>query len=130
MNNNFYSNNINYFNSNFKNDNEDYLLFESFYDIKNLIYGISKVSLISSKILGLKPICMLPLKSSDKNKFIKSLCPNYIETRTALFKAFFLNFFSILNKIILIDKSKLLNLRVEDVSIGKYIYDSILIKVR
>ena len=130
MNNNFYSNNTNYFNSNFKNDNEDYLLFESFYDIENLIYGISKVSLICSKILGLKPICMLPLNSTDNNKFIKSICPNYIKTKTLLLKAFIFNFFSIICRIILINKATLLSLRVDGVLIGKYIYDSILIKYK
>ena len=56
-NNKLLNNNLNYFNQNFNSKSENIILFESFYENKNLIYGITKVGLTLSSILN----CVEPL---------------------------------------------------------------------
>jgi hypothetical protein len=123
----FLSNNMQYFNENFDIKSDEIILFESFYPIKNLIYGITKVGLTLSSILNLKPICILP-PSNKNHDFIKSLCKNTINSRSLLLKSIFGNFTFLITIFFRIDKMKLLNLTIDGINIGKYIYDAILIR--
>ena len=123
----FLSNNMKYFNQNFDIKSDEIILFESFYPIKNLIYGITKVGLTLSSVLKLKPLCLLSPNSTNHN-FIKSLCRNTIDTKSLIIKSIFYNFFFLSTLFFTINKIKLLNLKIHGISIGKYIYDAILIR--
>ena len=70
---------------------ENIILFESFYQNKNLIYGITKVGLTLSSILNLKPLCILP-PDSRNHDFIVSLCKNVIYSKPLAIKSLLKNF--------------------------------------
>lgn len=125
--NDFLKENEKYFNQNFNVSSDEIMLFESFYSNKNLIYGITKVCLTLSLILNLKPLCILPPATKNHN-FIKSLCGNTINSRSLLLKSIFKNFIFLTTIFFTINKIKLLNLTINGVNIGKYIYDAILIR--
>lgn len=122
----FIKGNINYFERNFDSKSENIILFESFYENKNLIYGITKVGLTLSSILNLKPICILP-PSNKNHTFIKSLCKNVIYSKSLATKSLIKNFIFLTITFLTINRKKLLELTVDGINIGKYIYDAILI---
>lgn len=123
----FLNSNKEYFNKNFNIKSEEIILFESFYPTKNLIYGITKVGLTLSSILRLKPLCILPPKSTHHN-FIKSLCGNTVNSQIEVTKSIFNKFLFLLVTFFSVNKLKLLNLHVDGISVGKHIYDAILIR--
>ena len=125
-NNKFLNNNLNYFERNFNSKSENIILFEAFYENKNLIYGITKVGLTLSSILNLKPICILPPSNKNHN-FIKSLCKNVIYSKSLATKSLIKNFIFLTITFLTINRKKLLELTVDGINIGKYIYDAILI---
>ena len=122
----FIKENVNYFERNFNSKSENIILFESFYENKNLIYGITKVGLTLSSILNLKPICILPPNTKNHN-FIKSLCKNVIYSKSLAIKSLTKNFIFLTVTFLTINRKKLLELTVDGINIGKYIYDAILI---
>ena len=127
MHKNFLNSNKEYFNKNFNLKSEEIILFESFYYNKNLIYGVTKVGLTLSSILKLKPLCILPPKSTNHN-FIKSLCGNTVNSQFGVTKSIFNKFLFLLVTFFSVNKLKLLNLHVDGINVGKYIYDAILIR--
>jgi len=122
----FIKENVNYFERNFNSKSANIILFESFYENKNLIYGITKVGLTLSSILNLKPICILPPNTKNHN-FIKSLCKNVIYSKSLAIKSLTKNFIFLTITFLTINRKKLLELTVDGINIGKYIYDAILI---
>lgn len=111
-----------------ENVKKDILLYEAFYKEEQLIYGVSKVALSISSIKNLTPVCMLPIKSPKKTlKFIKSINPNFINTRKYLLFSFIKHFWSCLNYFFFINnKRDLIDLSINGVKIGRYIYDALL----
>ena len=112
-----------------KNDSNGYLLYETFYTEPAMIYGISKTALSIAKSKNLKPLCIESLRISEENKtLVYSMNNTVVGNKNDFLKACLKKSFSILRYILIIDsKQDLLNLKIEQYEIGKYIYDSILI---
>lgn len=98
------------------------LIYECFYSIPQMCYGISKVALCISKSLNLKPMVLLPWRRS---LLTESMCDTHLQMKNSLLSIIINNLF-FLTSIFFINKHKLLDLKIGDVKVGTYIYDSIL----
>jgi len=129
----YLSENKKFFNDNFQKDStEGILLFEAFYDSKQLIYGISKVALSFAKAQNLYPKILLPLSNTEGVRdFAESVCPNSINTKRQILLFAFTKVFFIIKSFLSINKkSDIVNLIIDDCEIGKHIYDSLLIRFK
>ena len=112
-----------------KEDDNGCLLYESFYNEPAMIYGIAKTALTIANIKGLKPLCLVPLKTNKANSnLIYSMNNNVLGRKKDFLSTSIKNIFPILKYIFSIqNKQDLLNLKIEEYEIGKYIYDAMLI---
>jgi len=110
-------------------DNNGYLLYETFYSESAMIYGIAKTALTIANIKNLKPLCIKSLRDSKENyDLVHSMNNNIVGKKSDFIKTSLKNSFSILKSILKINnKQNLLKLKIDQYEIGKYIYDSILI---
>ncbi len=109
-------------NENVNDESNGILLYECFYDIPQLCYGISKVALCIAKSLGLKPVVMLPWR---KSLISESMCDTRLQMKDHLFSLVVKNFFFLI-KSFCISRKALLKLSDGNARIGTYIYDAIL----
>ena len=65
---------------------------------------------------------------STNHNFIKSLCGNTVNSQFGVTKSIFNKFLFLLVTFFSVNKLKLLNLHVDGINVGKYIYDAILIR--
>lgn len=107
---------------NAKDDTNGVLIYECFYDVPQLCYGISKVALCIAKSLGLKPIVMLPWR---KSLITESMCNTRLQMKDHMMELIFANFL-FMTKVFFISRKGLLNLKDGNAKIGTYIYDAIL----
>jgi len=129
----FKSENRKFFKNNFKKNSSDgVLLFESFYDSKQLIYGVAKVAFSFAKAQNLYPKVFLPLNNKNGAKdFVKSICPNFINTKSYVLLFSIIKSFSLLNFFFKISNKKdIINIKIGDCDIGKHIYDALLIRFK
>jgi len=110
-------------------DKNGYLLYETFYSEEVMIYGISKTALSFAKSKNLKPICIEGLNSTRKNKkLVHSMNDTVVGNKLDFLRTVSKYSIPILINILKIkNKNDLLKLRIGEYSLGKYIYDSILI---
>ena len=113
-----------------KNPKENGLiLFDSMYSNPLLAYGVIKISLIIAEINNLKPIGLRAIRvNKNTEKMVKSMCELRTGSGLHILSSFIENSFNIVkNAIYFNSKKDLIDMTVDGVSIGKYIYDSILI---
>ena len=110
-----------------KRNKKSVLLFEGFYPSNVLIYGIAKVALTTADIMNLKPVCLLPF-SRHRSRFIKTFGTDHISLLSYLPQIVLRDIMLLTRVFFKINVSDLLNLEVNDCHLGKYIYDSILIR--
>ncbi|MBT5491635.1 hypothetical protein HOK00_04965 [bacterium] len=115
-----------------KDDKNGYLLYETFYTEPSMIYGISKTALTIANIKKLKPLCVESLRSNEKNNtLVHSMNKTIVGNKNDFLKSCIKNNLGILKHILNINsKQDLLNLKIEQYEIGKYIYDSVLINFK
>jgi len=118
-----------WFKENISDNSSGYLLYETFYSEPAMIYGISKTALSIAKSRKIKPLCIESLRSNEENNaLVHSMNNNVVGNKNDFLKVCINNSLSILKYIMPIkNKQDLLNLKIEQYEIGKYIYDSILI---
>jgi len=123
------SNQIFWKNENTTDDKNGYLLYETFYSEEVMIYGISKTALSIAKSKNLRPICIEGLNSTPKNKkLVHSMNDTVVGNKLSFLITVSKYTISILKNILNIkNKNDLLKLKIGEYSLGKYIYDSILI---
>jgi len=123
------SNRIFWKKENCTDDKNGYLLYETFYSEEVMIYGISKTALSFAKSENLKPICIEGLNSTPKNqKLVHSMNDTVVGNKLDFLRTVSKYSIPILINILKIkNKNDLLKLKIGDYSLGKYIYDSILI---
>lgn len=108
---------------NCKENKRGLLLYENFYDSPQLCYGISKVALCIAKSLDLRPAVLLPWK---KSKMSESMCKLRFQMKSMLPLLLLTHFKTLVKCLLLLDRTRLLNLNDSGVIIGTYIYDAIL----
>ncbi len=115
-----------------KSDENGYLLYDAFYNESMRIYGITKTALVLANIKGLKPLGLEPLKPNEENyQLIHSMNKNMIGNKNVFLFSSVIQIFPIL-KVFLSVKTKkdLINLKIDNYEIGKYLYDHILISFK
>jgi hypothetical protein len=112
-----------------KDYSNGYLLYETFYIEPAMIYGISKTALCIAKSKNLKPLCIESLRSNiENNTLVHSMNDTVVGNKYNFLKACIKNSFFILKYLLSIqNKRDILNLKIDQYKIGKYIYDAMLI---
>ena len=105
-------------------DSNGMLLYECFYSIPQLCYGVSKVALCIAKALNLKPAVLLPWQNADI-PISESMCKTQLQMRNHILHILFAHFYVFIS-VFFISPKKLLKLTDGKALIGTYIYDAIL----
>lgn len=104
-------------------DENGILLYENFYDIPQLCYGISKVALCIAKSMDLKPAVLLPWRGSE---MASCMCETQFQMKDRLPMIIVKHFVFLANVFFFMTPTKLLKLKDGVNIVGTYIYDAIL----
>lgn len=109
--------------TNKRNDDKGLLLYDNFYDIPQLCYGISKVALCIAKSKDLKPAVLMPWRGSEMTS---CMCETQFQMKDRLPMIIIRHFMFLVNVFFFITPAKLLKTKHNGNNIGEYIYDAIL----